>query len=77
MSSQWMPPAGVLCVAALFASTLSADVTLRYKNEIKLNPSLPPQMAQQAMKGMGAALPAESVLQLKEGKGYSGAGGFR
>jgi hypothetical protein len=77
MSSHRMLPAGVLCVAALFAGTLSADVTLRYKNEIKLNPSLPPQMAQQAMKGMGAALPAETVLQLKEGKGYSGAGGFR
>ena len=26
---------------------------------------------------MGAALPAETVLQLKEGKGYSSCGGFR
>jgi hypothetical protein len=52
---------------------LNADVTLRYKMEIKLNPSLPAQMTQ-AMQGTNAALPKESSMQFKSGKGYSSSG---
>jgi hypothetical protein len=56
---------------------LQADVTLRYKTEVKLNPALPAAFAQQTTKGMAAAVPAETVLQLKDGKGYSSFGGYR
>jgi hypothetical protein len=67
----------VLTAAMALAASMQADVTLRYKTEIKLNPSLPPQMTEQAMKSMGAALPPESVLQIREGKGASQFGKFR
>jgi hypothetical protein len=60
----------------LALSPLCADVTLRYKSEVKLNSSLPPEMAAQAMKGMGEVLPSDTVLQLKEGKGYSSVQGL-
>jgi hypothetical protein len=58
-------------LSAVFAAGLSADVTLRYKTQMKMNPTLPPQIAEQATKGMGSALPPEIVVQWKEGKGYS------
>jgi hypothetical protein len=67
----------VLTAAVALAASMQADVTLRYKTEIKLNPSLPPQMTEQAMKSMGSALPPESVMQIKEGKGASQFGKFR
>jgi hypothetical protein len=56
--------------AMLLATQLHADVTLRYKSDVKLNPSLPPQMAQQMGKGL-TSMPLENVLQLKNGKGYA------
>lgn len=66
-----------ITIGLLLAASMSADVTLRYKTTFKLNPSLPAQMAEQAMKGMGDAIPLESVYQLKEGKGASSMGRFR
>jgi hypothetical protein len=67
----------VLTAGALLAAAMQADVTLRYKTEIKLNPALPAQMTEQATKSMGAALPPESVMQVKDGKGASAFGRFR
>jgi hypothetical protein len=54
---------------------LHADVTLRYKTESKLNPALPAMMAG-VMNGSGLAAPQESVLRLKNGKGFSTAVGY-
>ncbi len=67
----------MLVTASLFALPLQADVTLRYKTTVKLNPALPAQMMQQMTKGMESALAPEMTLQLKEGKGYSSFGSFR
>jgi hypothetical protein len=52
-----------------------ADVTLRYKSDVKMNPTIPAAMAQQATAGM-AGLPLDSTLQLKGGKGFSTFNGF-
>jgi hypothetical protein len=75
MSRSWICRA--ITAAALLAMPLCADVTLRYKTELKLNPSLPPQMTGQMAKGIESSIPPETTLQLKEGKGYSVAGPFR
>jgi hypothetical protein len=54
---------------------LHADVTLRYKTDIKMNPNLPPMIAQQATQGMmNGAMPTDISMQLKGGKGYTAAG---
>ena len=53
----------------LTLSVVHADVTLRYKMEIKPNPGLPAQMA-------AAATSQESVLRLKGGKGVSSSMGY-
>jgi hypothetical protein len=52
-------------------AVLNADVTLKYKFEVTLNPTLPPIIAQQAIQGMNRALPPESLMQFKGGKGLS------
>ena len=57
-------------------SVLHADVTLRYKTEVKINPALPAQMATGAMKGMVSALPQETVIRVKGGKGFSSEMGY-
>jgi hypothetical protein len=53
---------------ALTLSVVRADVTLRYKMELKANPALPAQMAR--------VMPQETVLRLKGGKGFSTSMGF-
>jgi hypothetical protein len=60
---------------ALTFSALRADVTLRYKTEIKMNPTLPPQMTA-AMGGADSLIPQDLVLRLKDGKGFSTAAGY-
>lgn len=67
----------LLAAGALLAASVQADVTLRYKTEVKLNPSLPPQMTEQMTKAMGTGMPPESVMQMKDGKGASAFGKFR
>ena len=67
----------LLTIGLLAASSMCADVTLRYKTAFKLNPSLPPQMTEQVTKGMADSMPAEMVIQLKEGKGASSFGKLR
>lgn len=56
-------------LAPLTLAVVRADVTLRYKMEIKTNPALPAQMA-------AGALPQESLLRLKGGKGSSSSMGY-
>jgi len=66
--------------AILFLLTVSAgyaDVTVRYKAEVKPNPGLPAQMVESIAKGVSVSLPPESVLQIKGDKGYSTIGAFR
>jgi len=65
-----------ICFAALASLTLlQADVTIRYKTDLKMNPTLPAAMTQQATQGMmNGAMPMNVTLQLKGGKGYSSAG---
>src|SRR5208282_1921967 len=59
-----------LTLAALPA--LHADVTLRYKTEVEVNPNLPQQMTQPIMKFMDMLPPADT-RQFKNGKMfYSG-----
>lgn len=60
---------------ALLAISLHADVTLRYKTDVKMNPNLPAMIAQQATQGMmNGAMPTDISMQLKGGKGYTAAG---
>lgn len=63
--------ASLIGLTLLALPALHADVTLRYKTEIKLNSALPAQMTQPALAAMGDSLPKESSLQLKNGKGSS------
>lgn len=72
-----MPSYRLLAIATLTCATMFADVTLRYKTEVKMNPALPSQMTEQASKAMGAALPPESSYQWKDGKGVTGFSRFR
>lgn len=62
-----------LCLAPLALSVAHADVTVRYRMEFKMNPALPAPVA-----GVlnGSALPQETVLRLKGGKGFSTSMGF-
>jgi hypothetical protein len=60
---------------ALTFSALRADVTLRYKTEIKMNPTLPAQMTG-AMGGADSLIPQDRVLRLKDGKGFSTSAGY-
>lgn len=63
------------CAAAASLTLLQADVTLRYKTDIKMNPSLPPMITEQATKGMlNGSLPTDTSMQFKGGKGYTSAG---
>ena len=65
----------VCCAALASFALLHADVTLRYKTDVKMNPSLPPAITQQATKGMmNGAMPTDISMQLKGGRGYSSAG---
>jgi hypothetical protein len=64
-------------VFLLAVSAAKADVTLRYKSEIKPNPGLPAQMVEAMSKGVNASMPPETVLQIKGDKGYSTVGPFR
>jgi hypothetical protein len=72
-----MPFYRLAMAGALLCATSYADVTLRYKTEVKMNPALPPQMTEQATKSMASAMPAEIVFQWKEGKGATSVGRYR
>jgi hypothetical protein len=61
-------------LAVLMCPLLRADVTMTYKTEVKLNPSLPQELASQALKGMGGALGTDSTTRLKGSKGFSSSG---
>jgi hypothetical protein len=57
-----------LCLVTAAAAPLSADVTVRYKSDFKFNPSLPPAIAEQAMKNRP---PTDSVIRAKGHKGLT------
>ena len=57
-------------------SVLPADVTLRYKMDLKMNPALPAAMVEAAMKGMDSAVSQEHVLRFKDGRGFSTSMGY-
>jgi hypothetical protein len=61
----------------LLAGSMFADVTLRYKMTVKVNPTLPPQMTEPMTKAFGENVPPESVYQVKAGKGASSFGKLR
>ena len=67
--------AGLVALTLAAAPAVRADVTLRYKSDVKMNPTIPAAMTQQAMAGM-AGMPLDSTLQLKAGKGYSSFSGL-
>jgi hypothetical protein len=60
----------------LVLPVLHADVTLRYRTEVKMNPNMPAQVAEATMKKMDAAVPPETVLRFKGTKGFSTAMGY-
>jgi len=72
-----MPQIHRAIVFLLAVSAGYADVTLRYKAEIKPNPGLPAQMVEAMGKGVSASMPPEGVLQIKGDKGFSSMGPIR
>jgi hypothetical protein len=60
-----------LFLIPLTISVLHADVTLRYRMEVKMNPSLPAPLVAAAMKGIESAAPQDMALSFRNGKGYS------
>lgn len=65
---------GLVWLTLAAAPALRADVTLRYKTEVTLNPHLPAQAVEQMTKGMSASLPPSQTQQLKNGKFVSSLG---
>jgi hypothetical protein len=63
-----------LLLLTLYASSLEADVTVRYTAEIKS--SLPAAM-QQATAQLSSALPSQTILLIKGNKSFSEYGGMR
>ena len=66
----------ILFCILLIPSFLGADVTLRYKTEIKPNPSLPPMLTQALGAMRSVMAPTESVLQRKGTRSYGNSGIF-
>jgi hypothetical protein len=60
--------AGLIWLTLAALPALHADVTLQYRTTVELNPNLPPQITQQAMKSMNVGLPKEQTMQLRNGK---------
>lgn len=58
------------------AVVLHGDVTLHYRMSVKLNPTLPAAMTQRAMEQMSTAMPIDSTMQFKGGKGFSSSMGI-
>lgn len=61
-------------ITVFFAASLRADVTVRYKNNLKLGTGAPPVFAQQAAGVMKSAVSAETVIQIKGTNGYTSNG---
>ncbi len=57
-----------LMVLLAAVAPLTADVTVRYKTDFKFNPSLPPAMAEQAMKSRP---PGDALIRVKGRKGLT------
>jgi hypothetical protein len=63
----------VLLLSMFAPQMLKADVTIRYKMDVKLGPLIPPEVAQQAAKGQKMPVPPVIVIQVKGDKAYSNA----
>ena len=63
----------LILLVLLAIPALYADVTLRYKTEVRLNPALPNAAA--GMKAMDSAMPAETLSQFKNGRGFTSQAG--
>lgn len=61
-------------VAMVVGSGVRADVTVRYKNEVKLGAGMPPTMGQQTAGIMKSTVPTETVIEIKGTKGYTSNG---
>ncbi|HTS46309.1 MAG TPA: hypothetical protein VMH05_00110 [Bryobacteraceae bacterium] len=62
----------LLSLLLIGVSGLRADVTLRYKTEVNINPNLPSAM--QGLSAMDAVIPHEMILQYRDGKGATSQG---
>jgi len=60
--------------AVWIAPALRADVTVRYKTEVKMGAGAPPAITQQTAGVMKSAVPATTVIQIKGTEGYSSNG---
>ncbi len=63
----------VLLLFVFAPLTLKADVTIRYKTDVKLGALIPPAIVQQAAKGQKMPVPPIIVIQVKGDKAYSNA----
>jgi len=62
----------LLGLALLICASLTrADVTVRYKNEVKMGAGAPPALTQQTSGVMQSVVPASTVIQIKGTKGYT------
>jgi len=64
----------IALVALLLGSALQADVTVRYKNEVKLGAGAPPMVSQQTAGILKTAVPTETVIQIKGARGSTSSG---
>jgi len=62
--------AAIFCLA-LIPSLASADVTLLYRVEMKLNPDVPPAFAQAINNTLAAMASSERLVLIKDGKSYT------
>ncbi len=63
-------------VAFLVVPAVRADVTIHYKNDLKLGRGAPPPVAQAVSNQMKSFLSDAKVIQIKQTKGYSTMGPF-
>jgi hypothetical protein len=57
MIARWFCSLAALVAAPFTLGVLSADVTVRYRTDFKINLALPAQTIQEAMKGIDSAVP--------------------
>ncbi len=69
-------PAGLIWLTLAALPALHADVTLRYKTEVTIDPNMPAQFADQMRKALDSSLPKSQSQQLKDGKLNSDSGKF-
>lgn len=66
--------AGAIVWLALCPAPGLADATLLYHSDVKVNPDLPPQVAQAMANQMTAAMPERTSMQFRNGKEFYSSG---